>query len=342
MLMPALETARMRAKEVSGLSNEKQLPIIWQMYGLEEPHGIMPMHTWESTPANPSPYPYTSFKDQYEPGAFNQLCSNNYNPGAIEWGSHYYEVPQIQAAQASWYDYPCPHGPYNVLPSSMGGTDCRDWVSGTVSEFVDSPEAFIVPLDDGSNGWDWSPYALHDQGIAFGGGACSEELQSNPCWYGGTGIDDLHCEGASMQYSPATHDMNGQIAHQNNVQYLINDDLGGFEFTQDQWMTNSVPCEEPGYACDNRMTGPDGSGPDGLLFGNHSSSIENGRNADRAWETGFWTMTACRVNGEARVFKWNMYDWGIPEGWFGSVHNQMFRYRGWKEMLEGEQAGFTW
>lgn len=313
MLMPALETARKRAREAAGLSPMKQLAVVWQMYGLEAPHGIMPMPSYTS-----GPYRHAAHKDTYERGFMWHLSGIGYT-GAASWSK---SDPDARASEQDWSD-PTYHGPHwiynNHILEPGEGTDCRDFLGGTTSRYVDSPESFILPLDNGGS---------HDSGAIWGsGGADSEEMQANPCFWGGDGIiNDVHCEGMSVSYHPCVKDGHGQIYYgewADNV--WPTEKASVYTFSQDDWLRNTVspaPWDKQG--------GPDGHGPDGLLWSPYWYEYQEGN-------ISVWT--ALRVNGEARVFHITdemsqVYTWGQ----FG----QFFRRLGWREAVDAQNGVDPW
>jgi prepilin-type N-terminal cleavage/methylation domain-containing protein len=317
MLMPALETARRRAREAAGLSGLKQLPIIWQMYGLESPHGIMPMASFTD-----GPYRGWAHKDQYGEGMEWQLASQGY--GYWNYTEDYsYHSPVIREMESNWDNstYQGPHWVYkNYAVGYEGGTDCRDWVGGTVSGYVDNPEVFVLPLDEGS----------HDGGGCFtGGGACSEELETNPCFYGDDDtINDLHCEGDSIVYKPHHTDHN---AIWGVVRGWATEYPEDYTFTQDDFMTNSYAAGQNGQGLSGNygIDGPGSRGPDGFLWGVYSLGSYCEPEAVYGCMINY---PAARVNGECRVFRIEGTLWG----WFGN-HTQLF-WNGWQQLYLAEQG----
>jgi prepilin-type N-terminal cleavage/methylation domain-containing protein len=329
MLMPALETARMAARKTTGLSGAKSWPVLWQMYGLDQPHGLMPMPNF----------------------------SSNYMAGK---GPRMTNAPED--CPGGWF----PNGDYrywNNTPADEPLRDCMNTVFGTMREYIDAPNTFILPLDDGTNGWSGAGEAAWHDGIGLAGNCCSEELagataalgDGNACYYGEADVldDGVHCEGASVGYGPGTYEWYIRAGTGCDTEDgapgcamipVASDCPDAYTYTQDAWLLNTVPsCVTPAQGDDQNFSGVEGHGPDGLLLGSTFGEAENGRDQQRARDTGIGVHTFARINGEAHVFQFKDV---LPEqnpnwGWYGH-YNILFGQKGWKEMVAYEQGTSQW
>jgi hypothetical protein len=309
LLMPALEHARWKAREISGLGRARQWPLIWQMFANDN-DGLMPMPTkafFQLTPAG-APGPNWCWQASY-PGTM---------PWAFASGDARYWIAGNAAQDAS--------------------RDCRQTVFGTVGPYVGSPEIFALLLDDGGNGWTgWGEAAIHDLAGAGYGGCCSEELGTAPCWYGNDGtVNGTHCEGFSVAYLPLDTYGWGPPILWNNLADGCFDSLACYSLKLERWVNNLVPNWYDNSDWAAPMTGY--HGPDGVLLCTPWwKEIENGRDGSRFFSRGEWVCTAANAKGEAHVFHWKKADLDrlgitvrpiIEDGWGGMVDFEDGTYPG--------------
>ena len=288
MLMPALESARRKAREITGLSQAHQWPLIWTMFANDN-DGEMAMPGGDYGGGD---YMFNAFPEG----------------DSTTWGGH-------GSGQGSW-NFSSYHYKDND-PADDPDRDCRDTVFGTVGAYAESGTIFTLPLDDGTNGWSgWGEAAFHD-GIGSYGGACSEELGSNPCWHGNDGMGGQHCEGWSLYYPVGSN-----FAFREDKFPASPKDL---RFTLEKWLNNSTPWSEKNCTYD------------GLLLCANGKEIENGRDASRISRSGTYTLTAANVSGTAKVFHFREGPVKAETGqWPGGVDVLFRNGRGWNKMVELE------
>ena len=292
LLLPALENARWRAREITGLGRAKQWPIIWQLFGNDN-DGLMPMPTKAFFQLTPPTAPGPNW------------CWQAMGTGVAPWAFSSGDARYSAAGNAA----------------EEPGRDCRQTVFGEVGEYVGSPDVFALPLDDGSNGWTgWGEDGIHNLAGAGYGGCCSEELGTHPCWYGADGtINGTHCQGFSVAYLALDTYGWAPPTMWNKLPDEAFDDLAGYSIKIDHWVNNCVP----GWTNMAGYGGPDGV----LLCTPWWKELENGRDGSRYYSAGEWICTGANLKGEADVFHWrkayiDQLGWpgprnAIEDGWVG-------------------------
>jgi len=190
---------------------------------------------------------------------------------------------------------------------------------------VGSPSLFVLPLDVGpcwlnTAGGMGKDTAFHDSIGAYGG-ACSEELGSNLCWYGKDGMGGSHCEGWSLYYPLGSNFSKASPCSS----------IADVYCTIDQWVTNSSPKRTCRY--------------DGLLLCSAYKEVECGPDGEEQLPPlSTYTVTAACVKGEAKVFKFTPSACaaaGIP-GWPGCVDEMYRNGGGWKKMVAVVEGQGNW
>lgn len=163
LLLPSLQGAREKAREISSVSRAHQWPVLVTLYA-DDHDGRMPL------PNDPT--------GLYFMNGFNWWNHNHFGTSTTLdfWYDNAID-PNRDCRLTTFATL----APYNPAPETWAlPTDDR----GGWSQFA-----------NGRAG------SFHDR--IRGGGACGEEAGANPCWYGGNAVDDVHCAGWSVSYDLA-------------------------------------------------------------------------------------------------------------------------------------------
>jgi prepilin-type N-terminal cleavage/methylation domain-containing protein len=173
--------------------------------------------------------------------------------------------------------------------------DCRLTTFGALASYTEAPNIWTLPTDD-AGGWPQfaggaaGPY--HDRAQ---GGCCSEEIGSNPCWYGGDQIDNRHCDGWSVSYDLAHRHMWTNSYRPSNAEEWKNRVP-----TLEKWQSNT-------YRGVNKSG--DRTGPDVILFSTDWPEQEGHMNGVHV---PYRVHTAARVDGVSKVFHLNLLPNQVP------------------------------
>ena len=299
LLLPALDAARQRAREVNDLAKARQWPMIWQLYG-NDYGNLMALPKGD--------YGGGGYMYPQVPGGTN-----------TNWAAH-------QTGPGGWTLSPtAAYWHHTGSPGTDGDRDCRDTVFGAVGPYAGGLDLYVLSRDSGPS---WLNTAagmgadagFHDM-IGSYGGACSEELGSNPCWYGDDGMGGSHCAGWSLYYPLGSN-------------FSVPTSCTCIEdvyCTVDQWVMNNAP----GRTSQCHY--------DGLLLCSAYKEVECGADGElTAAPTYLYVLTSANVKGEAHVFKFtkDALD-GLGFGaWPGCVDVLYRNGVGWTEMVAIEDGTY--
>ena len=203
---------------------------------------------------------------------------------------------------------------YTSADASDPNRDCRLTTFATLAPYTEAPNIWTLPTDD-AGGWPQfaggarGPY--HDRAQ---GGCCSEEIGTNPCWYGGDQIDNSHCTGWSVSY-----DLSHQHYWQNNSPTAAQ--WKRLVPTLEKWQNNSYRGVE--------------NDPDGILFGTDWPEMEGHMNGVHV---PYRVHTAARVDGVAKVFHLD-----LPAGKGPNCVSRIANQQGWDDLedwIDGSHSAY--
>ena len=302
LLLPALDAARTRAREATDLAKARQWAMIWQFYGNDN-DDLMALPGGDYGGGN---YMFNGV-----PGGANDV-----------WGAH----PSgpggwtLSPSAAYWH--------HTGSPGIDGTRDCRDTVYGAVGDYAAGADIYVLSRDTGPSWLNTAAGMGADAGfhdlIGSYGGACSEELGSNPCWVGADGAGGSHCDGWSLYYPMGS----------NFAKPAPCTSIRDVYCTIEQWITNRAPGRTLS-SCHY----------DGLLLCGAYKEVECGPDGElTATPPYLYILTAANVKGEAKVFKFTysacvaacIGKWG--GGWPGCVDVLFRNGHGWREMVAVEEG----